>query len=124
MPRQSANPDAPPRLFDSVSRRTYWLGVGTLMLALIVVSWWLGLYTVDAVEEQTQTRVSGGDPLGEFLYSPLGNAVVMLVMQFLLANVLFWGGAWATRPLWRGDRQAGGAAGGPAGGAGGQGPSR
>ena len=68
--------------------------MGTLTLALIVLSWWLGLYAVEAVEEQSQTRVSGGDPLGEFLYSPLGNAVVMLVMQFLLANVLLWLGVW------------------------------
>ncbi len=113
MPHRHPAADPPPRLFDSLSRRTYWLGVGTLMLALIVVSWWLGLYTVEAVEEQSQTRVSGGDPLGEFLYSPLGNAVVMLVMQFVLANVLFWGGAWATRPLWREDPRAAGS--GPAG---------
>lgn len=83
-----------PRVFEAVSRRGYWIGIGSIMAGLIAVSWWAGFYTVKVAEENVQARVSTGDPLTEILYSPIGNAVVLLTLQYAAANFLFWPAAW------------------------------
>ncbi|MEM7626747.1 MAG: hypothetical protein AAF333_14230 [Planctomycetota bacterium] len=98
------NSPAPPprvRVFESVSRRIYWIGTGVLTLALIALSWWADLYNVKTPEEHADQRVTTGDPMTEILYSPVGNAVVLLVFQFLAANVLFWVGAWVAQRVRR-----------------------
>lgn len=82
------------RVFDSVSRRAYWVGIGGVTFGLIVLSIFAGYYRVDIAEENMDTQMGGTDPMIAFLYSPLGNAVVLAVLQFLAANVLFWVGAW------------------------------
>ncbi|MEM6460202.1 MAG: hypothetical protein AAF710_12510 [Planctomycetota bacterium] len=89
-----AEPTAPPRLFESVSRRTYWVGVGVLTLALIVLSYVLGWYGIAPPVEHADERLRSDDPLNVISYSRLGNATVMLVLQFFAANCLFWFGVW------------------------------
>lgn len=88
--------------FEAVSRRTYWIGVGSITLALVVLSVWLGAYEVDPVEPSEPVEgVSRPDPLSAFLFTPLGNAVVLLLLQFIAANLVFWTGV----ALWRGVRR-------------------
>ncbi|MEM8738915.1 MAG: hypothetical protein AAGG38_10635 [Planctomycetota bacterium] len=94
-----------PAVFGSVSRRAYWIGNGVLTAALAALSWWAGFYHVVVPEEHADERVTSNDPISEVLYSELGTAVVLLVFQFLLANVLFWIGAWV-RLKWRGRGEA------------------
>lgn len=65
-----------------------------ITLGLAAVSWWAGFYQVDTAPEVAAARVTTNDPLTEILYSPLGTIVVLGVLQFLLANVVFWAGAW------------------------------
>ncbi|MEO0515463.1 MAG: hypothetical protein AAF086_09255 [Planctomycetota bacterium] len=84
----------PPRVFEAVSRRGYWIGIGSIMAVLIAVSIWAGFYAVKVAEENMDARVSTGDPLTEILYSPIGNAVVLLVLQYAAANFFFWPAAW------------------------------
>ncbi|MEO1236080.1 MAG: hypothetical protein AAFX76_04760 [Planctomycetota bacterium] len=81
-------------LFASVSRRAFWAGTGLITLVLVGVTAWMGGYVVKVPEENLDARVTTNDPMTEILYSPVGNAVVMLVLQFLGANVLFWVGVW------------------------------
>ena len=83
-----------PGLFGSVSRRTYWLWIGGLMLALIVLCAWAGLYYVQVPEEHADQRVRSNGPLSTILYSPVGNAVVMVALQYFAANLVFWSGLW------------------------------
>ncbi len=83
-----------PRVFEAVSRRGYWIGIGSIMAGLIGVSIWAGFYAVKVAEDNVDARVSTGDPLTEILYSPIGNAVVLLVLQYFAANLLFWPAAW------------------------------
>lgn len=85
----------PPRVFEAVSRRGYWIGIGSIIAVLIAVSWWAGFYAVKVVtEENPDARVTTNDPLTEILYSPIGNAVVLLTLQFFAANIVFWAVAW------------------------------
>ncbi|MEM9915811.1 MAG: hypothetical protein AAF911_12690 [Planctomycetota bacterium] len=83
-----------PRVFEAVSRRGYWIGIGSIVLVLIGLSIWGGLYSVKVHEENLNAQVQTNDPLTEILYSPLGNAVVLLVLQYVLANLIFWPAAW------------------------------
>ncbi|MEM1109768.1 MAG: hypothetical protein AAGH99_13870 [Planctomycetota bacterium] len=83
-----------PRVFESVSRRAYWIGIGVIVAGLIPLCWWAGWYAVKQVEENAAAQVQTNDPLTEILYSPLGNVVVLLVFQFFVANILFWSAAW------------------------------
>lgn len=96
-------PPPPPRVFASVSRRTYWVGTGAITLGLAALSWWAGFYVVREAEENAAAQVTTGDPMTEILYSPLGTIVVLGVLQFLFANVLFWAGAWVALKLRRDD---------------------
>ena len=77
----------------SVSPPAAWLPWAGLSL-LIGLSWWAGLYAVETAAGDAEQRVTTSDPMSEILYSPLGNAVVLLVLQFTAANVLFWAGVW------------------------------
>jgi len=79
-----------PSLFPPVRRQTYWIGIATLMAVFIGLSIWAGLYFTQRPEEHADQRIQSNDPLALFLYSPVGNAVVMLLGQYLLANVVFW----------------------------------
>jgi hypothetical protein len=81
-------------VFEAVSRKQYWLGIGLLIAGLIVLSWWMGWYVVDDEGTVAEAQVHTNDPMMEILYSPLGNAVVLLVLQYAVANLLFWGGVW------------------------------
>lgn len=85
------------RVFESVSRRTYWIGTGVLTLGLATLSWWADLYNVMTPEEHADQRITTNDPMTEILYSPLGTAIVLLVFQFFAANILFWIGAWSAQ---------------------------
>ncbi|MEM6553901.1 MAG: hypothetical protein AAF750_17430 [Planctomycetota bacterium] len=80
--------------FPAVSRRAYWIGTGILTAVLAVLSWLAGFYYAQLPETESDTRVSSGHALLELIYTPLGNATVLLVFQFLAANVLFFIGAW------------------------------
>ncbi len=79
-------------LFESVTRRQFWIGTLTLTAGLIVASWFAGFYgvtdTTPGGPGEDQARAE--DPLAAFLFSPLGNVVILLVLQFLTAVVLFW----------------------------------
>jgi hypothetical protein len=77
-----------------LTRRGYWYCIGGIMLGLIILCIVLGYYSVNTPEENMATEVRNNDPLTVILYSPLGNATVLLVLQFLLANVLLWPTVW------------------------------
>ena len=83
-----------PGVFDSISRRTYWIANGLMVAVMIPLTWWAGWYAVRETEENAAAQITTGDPLTEILYSPLGNVVVLLVLQFLAANVLLWLAMW------------------------------
>ncbi|MEM9420136.1 MAG: hypothetical protein AAGA25_13940 [Planctomycetota bacterium] len=83
-----------PRVFESISRRGYWIAIGSIVAVLIPLTWWAGWYVVREPEENVAAQVTTNDPLTEILYSPIGNVVVMLVFQFFAANVLFWLAMW------------------------------
>lgn len=88
---------------ESVTRRGYWLGVGGLMLILIVLAAWAGLYHVEPQDGGgAGPAVENVDPVMQMMYSPLGMGIVLLVLQFLAANVLFWLGVGGLRLLRRG----------------------
>lgn len=89
-----AQASSPPRVFEAVPRQAFWIGIATIMAGLIALSWWGGLYEVDTATSDAEARVTTNDPMTEILYSPLGNAVVLLVLQFIAANLLFWPGVW------------------------------
>ncbi|MEM1213755.1 MAG: hypothetical protein AAGI68_15815 [Planctomycetota bacterium] len=80
--------------FPGVSRRAYWIGTGVITAVLIALSLLAGFYYTELPEGDPDTRVSSGHPILELIYTPLGNATVLLVLQFLAANVLFFIGAW------------------------------
>ncbi|MEM6392835.1 MAG: hypothetical protein AAF797_08700 [Planctomycetota bacterium] len=79
--------------FPDVSRRAYWIGTGILTAILAALSWLAGFYYTQLPETDADTRVSSGHAILELIYTPLGNATVLLVLQFLAANVLFFIGA-------------------------------
>lgn len=83
-------PSRPPLL----TRQQYWLSIAGIMLGLIVLCIALGYYRVDTPEENMATEMRSNDPMSVLLYSPLGNAVVLLLLQYLLANVLLWPTVW------------------------------
>ncbi|MBB6428880.1 hypothetical protein [Algisphaera agarilytica] len=90
-----ANEKTPrPRVFESVSRRTYWIAIGSIVAVMIPLTWWAGWYAVREPEENLAAQVTTNDPLTEILYSPIGNFVVLLVFQFFAANLLFWLAMW------------------------------
>jgi uncharacterized membrane protein YhaH (DUF805 family) len=86
-----------------ISRKAYWLWIAALMVVLIVASLVGGLYTSMEISEINVDPTAGGpttpgmehrDPFTAFLYSRLGLVVILGVLQFLAANILFWTGAW------------------------------
>ncbi|MFA9477663.1 hypothetical protein ACERK3_05075 [Phycisphaerales bacterium AB-hyl4] len=81
-------------LAESVSRRAYWIGVGTLMVLMIILSAWTGMYSFERQEGRDGPAIENVDPVLQMMYTPLGMAIVLLILQFLFANVLFWLGAW------------------------------
>lgn len=93
-PHSQPQPQPRPRIFESVSRRAYWIGIGGLIIVLVGLSWWGGLYYTQVPEENIDARVRNNDPLTEILYSPIGNGLMLLVFQFFVANILFWAGVW------------------------------
>ena len=103
MNRQITPESTPPRerVFESVTRRTYWIGTGVLTLVLAGLSWWGGLYITRTPEEHLDQRLTSNDPISQILYSPLGTVVVLLTFQFFAANLLFWLGAWVRLRLRR-----------------------
>jgi hypothetical protein len=68
--------------------------VGGIIVVLIAVSIGAGFYAVDTATSDPEAQVRTNDPMMEILYSPLGNAVVLLVLQFAVANVLLFSGIW------------------------------
>lgn len=86
---------------ESVTRRGYWIGVATLTLVQVGLAVWAGLYDVEPpAGDEGGPAVESSDPMLLLMYSPLGMAVVLGVLQFLAANVLFWLGAWVWL-VWR-----------------------
>lgn len=83
-----------PRVFESISRRAYWIAIGVIVAVMIPLTWWAGWYAVREPEENLAAQVTTNDPLTEILYSPIGNVVVLLVFQFFAANLLFWLAMW------------------------------
>ena len=84
------------QLFESVTRRGYWIGIGVLTAVLIGLSLWFDLYSEMAMGEADPgaPAIRQDDPVLRMLYNPVGVAVVLLVIQFMVANVLFWAGVW------------------------------
>ncbi|MEX0653769.1 MAG: hypothetical protein WD534_10470 [Phycisphaeraceae bacterium] len=93
------------RFIEAVSRRVYWAGVAMITLVLVGLSIWGEMYDL-AVEEGGGggPAIENPDPVMRMMYTPIGVAVILLVLQFLAANVLFWVGAWGWWKL----REAGG----------------
>ena len=75
----------------SLTRQRYWLIIAVIMLVLIGLSIWAGFYQVDATEGNADGRaIQHDNPLEAFAWTPLGNAVILAVIQFIIANVLLW----------------------------------
>ncbi|MEX0884834.1 MAG: hypothetical protein WD009_00205 [Phycisphaeraceae bacterium] len=82
-------------VFESVSRRGYWLGIASIMAALILLFWLLDWYQPPEPPEDAPGRSIRRDPTGaDWLYSPLGVFIIILLLQFCLANALFWPAVW------------------------------
>lgn len=75
----------------SLTRRQYWLIIAVIMLVLIGLSVWAGFYHIDPAERNADGRaVQHSNPLEAFAWTPLGNAVILAVIQFAAANALLW----------------------------------
>jgi|GEM_PF-2348501 len=68
-----------------------------LIAVFVGLSVWLGLYYTETPAENFEQQLRPTDPLSQFLYSPAGNAVMITVLQYALANVVFWPVLW----LWQ-----------------------
>jgi len=77
--------------FASLSRKQYWLAILVIMLVMIGLSAWAGWYHgQDEPVVSDADTVGRNDPLTTFMFTPVGNAMVLGVVQFLAANVLMW----------------------------------
>lgn len=97
-----------PSVFESVSRRTYWLWIAGLMVVLIVASIVGGFYNLEISELDVDPAggpatpgIEHRDPITAFLYSRVGLVVILAVFQFIAANLLFWPGAWLVQRFQR-----------------------
>ncbi len=78
-------------LVESLTRRQYWLIIAAIMLVLIGLSVWMGFYYIDEPPVDAEGRaVQHSNPLEAFAWTPLGNAVILAVIQFAAANALLW----------------------------------
>jgi hypothetical protein len=101
MARRTSRASQP--IFGDLTRRQYWIGITLIVLALVSLSYFRGCYHLDLPQENADEQLHSGDPLTGFLWSPLGNAVVLFVLQLLAANVLLLIGLWVRAKLRRGD---------------------
>lgn len=87
-------------LVESLTRRQYWLIIAVITLALIGLSVWAGFYQVDVADDRPEGRaVEHTNPVEAFAYTPLGNAVILAVIQFAAANALLWALIWIARRI-------------------------
>jgi hypothetical protein len=85
-----------PGLFESVSRRAFWAWTLSLTLVLALLTWWAGLYQV--VEEETaEQRIVDPTQVNITELGLVGQIIVGLCLQFVVANILFWSGVWVAR---------------------------
>ena len=75
-----------------------------LIAVFIGLSIWLGLYYTQTPAENTDQQLRPTDPLSQFLYSPVGNALMITVLQYVLANVVFWPALWLGQKIRGKDR--------------------
>lgn len=79
------------QIVASLTRRQYWLIIAVIMLVLIGLSIWAGFYHIDEPAGNADGRaVQHSNPLEAFAWTPLGNAVILAVIQFVAANALLW----------------------------------